>query len=66
MDITKGHWVFAGIFVILFIGLIIWTFRKEKRITKQQFGNIGIAALVVGGGILMLVLLKIILRQMSA
>jgi cbb3-type cytochrome oxidase subunit 3 len=65
MDISPGHWVFAAVFFIAFIGVLVWSFRKDKRINQAQFGNTGIIALLIGGGILLIILLKIILRQIN-
>ncbi|QTN38941.1 hypothetical protein HZ996_07240 [Cryomorphaceae bacterium] len=30
-NITPGHWVFALIFALTFIGYLIWAYRKDIR-----------------------------------
>jgi hypothetical protein len=62
MDITPGHWVFAAIFMLVFISGIVWSFRKDKAVNRRQFGNTNMLALIIGGGILLLIILKFALR----
>jgi hypothetical protein len=62
MDITPGHWVFAAIFMLVFISGIVWSFRKDKTVNRSQFGNTNMLALIIGGGILLLIILKFALR----
>jgi hypothetical protein len=65
MDITPGHWVFAAIFMLVFISTIIWSFRKDKAVNRRQFGNTNMLALIIGGGILLIIILKFALRYFS-
>jgi hypothetical protein len=62
MDITSGHWVFAAIFMLVFISGIVWSFRKDRTVNRRQFGNTNMLALIIGGGILLLIILKFALR----
>jgi hypothetical protein len=62
MDITPGHWVFAAIFMLVFISGSVWSFRKVKTVNRSQFGNTNMLALIIGGGILLLIILKFALR----
>jgi cbb3-type cytochrome oxidase subunit 3 len=62
MDITPGHWVFAAIFMLVFITGIVWSFRKDRTVNRRQFGNTNMLALIIGGGILLLIILKFALR----
>jgi hypothetical protein len=62
MDITPGHWVFAAIFMLVFISGIVWSFRKDRTVNRRQFGNTNMLALIIGGGILLLIILKFALR----
>ncbi len=65
MDITRGHWIFAGIFFVTFIGILVWSFRKDKGVNRQQFGNSRWLALTIGGILLLIALIKIVLRQIN-
>lgn len=65
MDITPGHWVFAAIFMLVFISGIVWSFRKDKTVNRRQFGNTNMLALIIGGGILLIIILKFALRFFS-
>ena len=35
--ITPGHWIFAGIFVVLFIGVLIWAYVKDRPISRRHY-----------------------------
>ncbi|MBX7203119.1 MAG: hypothetical protein IT240_09095 [Bacteroidia bacterium] len=61
--IGMGQLIFTGLFLIAFVIVIFLAFRKEKQITKIHFGNAGMFALAIGGGILLMILVKIFLRQ---
>jgi len=65
MDITRGHWIFAAIFFVTFIGILIWSFGKDKRVNRQQFGNSRWLAITIGGSLLLIALIKIVLRQLN-
>ena len=65
MDITPGHWIFAAIFIVVFIAGIAWSFRKDRNVNKKQFGNTSLIALIIGGGILLIIILKFALRYLS-
>ena len=65
MDITVGHWIFAAVFLIVFIGVIAWSFRKDRPINKKQFGNTSFVALLIGGGVLLIIILKFALRYLN-
>ena len=35
-NVTSGHWIFAGVFFVLFIIGMAWAYRKDfQRIGKQ-------------------------------
>lgn len=65
MDITPGHWIFAGLFMLAFIGILFWSFQRDTKVTKRQFGNTGIVAIVVGGAVILLIIIKFALRNLS-
>jgi hypothetical protein len=58
-NITTGHWVFAAIFMIVFIGYLIWSYRKDAVIHNKYYGN---GAKVLLGIILVIFLLFIFKR----
>ena len=65
MDITPGHWIFAAVFIVVFVAGIAWSFRKDRAVNKRQFGNTSLIALLIGGGILLIIILKFALRYLS-
>jgi hypothetical protein len=65
MDITPGHWIFAALFMLVFIGAIAWSFKQDKAVNRKQFGKTSLMALIIGGGILLLIVLKFALRYFS-
>jgi uncharacterized membrane protein len=65
MDITPGHWIFAGLFLISFILILAWSFLKDKKVNSRQFGNVGLVALIIGGSIIMLIIIKFALRNIN-
>jgi cbb3-type cytochrome oxidase subunit 3 len=62
-QIGPGQLIFAAVFLIAFIAVVYWSFSKDKKITRIHFGNSGILALAIGGGLLLMILVKIFLRQ---
>ena len=36
-NITTGHWIFAGIFAVFFIGYLVWSYRKDLAIHKIHY-----------------------------
>ena len=35
--ITKGHWIFAALFAVGFIGFLIWSYRKDLNLHKIHY-----------------------------
>lgn len=65
MDITPYHWIFAAIFMVVFIGILIWTFNKDKKVNRRQFGNVTWISFLIGGGVILLIIIKFALRNLS-
>lgn len=38
-NITTGHWIFAGIFLIAFIVYLVWSYRKDLQLHRIQYGG---------------------------
>lgn len=38
-NVGTGHWIFAGIFAIVFIGGLVWSYSKDKGITKIHYNK---------------------------
>ncbi|MCT4623676.1 MAG: hypothetical protein N4A46_08640 [Schleiferiaceae bacterium] len=38
-NITTGHWIFAGIFTILFVAILWWTYQKDKGTHKMHYAG---------------------------
>lgn len=37
LNATKGHWIFAAIFFIVFVAAMIWSYRKDKRLIEIYY-----------------------------
>ncbi|MBI2269876.1 MAG: hypothetical protein HYU69_05895 [Bacteroidetes bacterium] len=37
MNVGKGHWIFALIFLLAFIGYMIWAYRKDKAVSNRHY-----------------------------
>ncbi len=48
-NIGPGHWVFAGVFAVVFLLFLIWAYRKDMKMHKIHYkGSFGfLLALVV-------------------
>lgn len=58
-NITTGHWIFAGIFMIIFVGYLIWSYRKDLNLHKVQYGGSGYFL----GGLLLILFLLYVVKQ---
>lgn len=59
MAITRGHLVFALIFVVVFIGIIAWQYRKDLKMHRRYYqGSIWVIF-----GIILLIILFIYLKN---
>jgi hypothetical protein len=65
MDIGPGHWIFAALFMLTFALILGFSFRKDKRIHKAHYSNAGIIAIIIGASILLLIIIKVALRQLA-
>ncbi len=37
--VTHGHWLFAGIFLLLFLFFLGWAYRKDLSLHKIHYGK---------------------------
>jgi len=44
---SKGQLIFAGLFIIAFIILMIWSYRKDLKIHKKYYKNTFIVIITV-------------------
>jgi hypothetical protein len=44
--VTTGHWIFAGVTFLIFIGVIVWSYRKDINIHRVHFKGASIFTLV--------------------
>ncbi|MCB0819633.1 MAG: hypothetical protein KDC13_03345 [Bacteroidetes bacterium] len=65
MDITPYHWIFAGLFMVAFVAVMFYTYRKDRKVNRKQFGNTMWVAYLIGGGIILLIIIKFALRNLS-
>jgi cbb3-type cytochrome oxidase subunit 3 len=38
-SITTGHWIFAATFTLLFLGVLAWSYRKDRTVHQPHFGG---------------------------
>jgi hypothetical protein len=38
-NITTGHWIFAGVFMLFFIAYLIWSYRKDLKLHRTYYGG---------------------------
>lgn len=63
MNVTSGHWVFAGIFTVVFIIGIAYAYRNDLRQTPELFKGSSKFLLGVVLFIMILVVAKMIYRM---
>lgn len=53
-NITSGHWVFALLFAVTFIGYLIWAYRKDLRLHRIYYRRsyIVLLTLLIGAALL--------------
>lgn len=59
-NITTGHWVFAGIFLLIFIVYLVWSYRKDLKLHKMQYGGSSYVAI----GIVVILFALYFLKQL--
>ena len=37
MNVGKGHWIFALIFFLAFVGYMVWAYSKDKAVSKKHY-----------------------------
>ena len=37
MNVGRGHWIFAALFLVLFIAIMVWSYRKDKPLTNTYY-----------------------------
>lgn len=38
-NITPGHWIFAAVFAVLFVGVLIWAYAKDRPINRVYYSR---------------------------
>jgi hypothetical protein len=64
MDITPYHWYFALFFVIAFAIGLAWAYRNDLKRIRKTYGKVGTVFWVVFGGLLLLIMVKFITRNL--
>mgnify|MGYP006266949357 CR=1 FL=1 len=59
-NITTGHWIFAGIFMVAFIIFLVWSYRKDLKMHRRYYGN----AIYVLVGIVMVLFLFYVFKRL--
>lgn len=47
MDVGPGHWVFAIIFAVGFIGFLIWAYKDDLKMHERYYKGSGAFLLAV-------------------
>lgn len=58
-NITPGHWVFAAIFAVVFVGVLAWAYMKDRPINKIYYNR----SLYFTLGIILVLFLLFIFRN---
>ena len=37
MNVGKGHWIFAVIFLVIFVIGMVWAYRRDKPVDKANY-----------------------------
>lgn len=59
-NVTTGHWIFAGIFVLVFIAFLIRSYRKDLKLHKIHYRG----TYYVMAGIIVTLFLFYVMKQM--
>lgn len=62
MDIGPGHWVFAGLFALVFLTGIIYAYRDDLKRTPDLFKGSSKFLLIVTLLLMVLIVIKILHR----
>lgn len=62
MNIGAGHWIFAGLFALVFIGAMVFAYRSDRQRSPQYFTGSNRFLLGVILIVMLLVVLKILYR----
>jgi cbb3-type cytochrome oxidase subunit 3 len=65
VEIGPGKVIFALVFMLAFIAVLVWSFKKDKPINVKHYGNMGLAALISGGILILVIILKVIFRNLG-
>lgn len=38
-NIGTGHWIFAGVFMLFFVGFLVWSYRKDLKLHKLHYSG---------------------------
>lgn len=59
-NITTGHWIFAGIFMTLFVAFLVWGYRKDLKLHKIHYNG----SFYVFAGIIVVVFLFYVFKRL--
>jgi cytochrome bd-type quinol oxidase subunit 1 len=60
---STGQWIFAALFAVSFIVLMIFSYKKDKKLHKKHYKGSFLVLLGFFGFVILLVVMKILLRQ---
>ncbi len=61
-NITTGHWIFAGIFMTIFLGYLVWGYRKDLKLHRMHYQG----SLYVLAGIVLFLFVFYVVKQFLA
>lgn len=38
-NITTGHWIFASVFIVVFLFYLTWSYRKDLKLHKLHYSG---------------------------
>lgn len=44
-NIGKGHWIFAGFFVVIFVAAMVFAYRRDLKFLTDRYRGVGLILL---------------------
>ena len=63
-NVGPGHWIFAMVFAVVFVGAMIYAYREDIKKSPWYFKGSSRIAMIIVGSIFVLLVLKMLHRAM--
>lgn len=60
---STGQWIFAGLFLVVFTGVIIYSYRKDKQLHERNYQGVIWIGIVFIVFLFLLFILKYLLKN---